>query len=158
MAAIGNLIGTCACDDVIIAGDLNIDFKRKNGYAKRLRRFLEEEELASSWDKFHVDFTHEFEVEDHTYTCTIDQFMWNNNFTKDAKNAGVLHLPGNLSDHSPIYCETDIAYIDKIANKSDEHNEEHVNLKLLKQSDWDEYNNILEKRVKFPCHSALCEL
>ena len=69
LAAIGNLIGTCACDDVIIAGDLNIDFNRKNGYAKRLRRFLEEEELASSWDKFHVDFTHEFEVEDHTYTC-----------------------------------------------------------------------------------------
>ena len=46
LAAIGNLIGTCACDDVIIAGDLNIDFNRKNGYAKRLRRFLEEEELA----------------------------------------------------------------------------------------------------------------
>ena len=147
LAAIGNLIGTCACDDVIIAGDLNIDFNRKNGYAKRLRSFLEEEELASSWDKFHVDFTHEFEVEDHTYTCTIDHFLWNNNSTKDAKNAGVLHLPGNLSDHSPIYCETDIAYIDKIANKSDEHNEDHVNLKLLKQSDWDEYNNILEKRL-----------
>ena len=66
LAAIGNLIGTCACDDVIIAGDLNIDFNRENGNAKRLRRFLEEEELASSWDKFHVDFTHEFEVEDHT--------------------------------------------------------------------------------------------
>ena len=46
-----------------------------------------------------------------------------------------------------IYCETDIAYIDKIANNSDEHNEEHGNLKLLKQSDWDEHNYILEKRL-----------
>ena len=45
----------------------------------------------------------------------VDHFLWNNNSTKDAKN--VLHLPGNLSDHSPIYCETDIAYIDTIANK-----------------------------------------
>ena len=29
LAAIGNLIGTCACDDVIIAGDLNIDLTGK---------------------------------------------------------------------------------------------------------------------------------
>ena len=38
------------------------------------------------------------------YTSAIDHFFWNHCLSSNIPNAGVLYLPNNLSDHSPIYC------------------------------------------------------
>ena len=41
---------------------------------------------------------------DVSYTSVIDHFFWNANIEPNILDAGVIHLPGNMSDHSPIYC------------------------------------------------------
>ena len=43
-------------------------------------------------------------INDVTHVSTIDHFFWNQGCDANIIDAGVLHLPGNLSDHSPIYC------------------------------------------------------
>ena len=146
LAIIENVIGTYQCDDVILVGDLNIDFKRKNGHAKRLETFLASGNLESSWKKIEVDYTHEFEVDEQTYTCTIDHIIWNENFFTNVENARVIHLPDNTSDHSPIFCRTKetcqsmMAQIDTKLNS-------RVNLKSLKPSNWNNYTTILEEKL-----------
>ena len=88
--------------NVILVGDLNIDFGRMNGNSKRLGRFMYSENIESSWKKFGVDYTHEYELNNLTHTCTIDHVLWNENFFKFVADAGVLHDPDNTSDHSSI--------------------------------------------------------
>ena len=58
-----------------------------------------------SWDDYQVDFTHVTEREGSTYTSTIDHFFWNEGFRQHVEDAGVLHVPENMSDHSPVYCK-----------------------------------------------------
>ena len=99
LAAIENVIDTYQCNNVMIAGDLNTDFLRKNGRVNRVETFLLSKSLESSWKRFKVDYTHEFEMNEITYTSTIDHVLWNECFSQNVINAGVLHLPGNTSDH-----------------------------------------------------------
>ena len=37
--------------------------------------------------------------------CIIDHFFWNSNLDKNVIDAGVIHLPENMSDHCPVYCK-----------------------------------------------------
>ena len=58
-----------------------------------------------SGERFDVDFTHALmHSGDITHTSTIDHFFWNSCLDTHVLSAGVLHLPSNLSDHSPVYC------------------------------------------------------
>ena len=104
LAVIENMMDSYQCNNVLIVGDLNTDFIRKNGRVKRFDMFLSSNTLESSWKKFDVDYTHEFENNGLTYTSTINRILWNEYFRKNVKNSGVLHLPENTSDHSPIFC------------------------------------------------------
>ena len=101
-AAIENMMDSYQCNNVLIVGDLNTDFIRNNGRVKRFDMFLSSNTLESSWKKFDVDYTHEFEKNGLTYTSTIDHILWNECFRKNVKNSGVLHLPENTSDHLNI--------------------------------------------------------
>ena len=64
--------------------------------------------LISSWDKFDVDSTTTFEHIGQTFTSKLDHFFWSIMLDNLVSDAGVLHLPDNNSDHSPIYCINDI--------------------------------------------------
>ena len=57
------------------------------------------------WDRYSFDFTHPFEMNDHCYSSTLDHFFWSENIIEDVIEADVLHMPGNTSDHCPIYCK-----------------------------------------------------
>ena len=57
LAVMENLVNSYHCDGIIIAGDLNIDFKRKNGNVKRFERSLTSNTLESSWMKFNMSLT-----------------------------------------------------------------------------------------------------
>ena len=61
LASIENLIETHQCGQVVIVRDLNTDDKRNNGRLNRLKTFLCENYLESSWTRYNVNFTHEFE-------------------------------------------------------------------------------------------------
>ena len=147
LAVIENIIETYQCENVLIAGDLNIDFKRKNGHVKRLDRFLQSRNLESSWKRFKVDYTHEFELDDKSYTSTIDHIIWNENLFANVLKAGVMHHPGNTSDHSPIFCKINDTCISDIKN-NDKGLSNHVNFKSLKPSDWTDYTNIVDEKLR----------
>ena len=105
-AVINNLLTNYHFDDVNWMGDINADFNRNTKYVSRLVTYLDDINIKS-WDSFPIDYTHEFENNNKTYICTIDHFFWNENLKKKVKDAGVLHLPENTSDHCPIYCIID---------------------------------------------------
>ena len=108
LASIENMIQIHGCKNVLITGDMNTDKRRKNGRVSRFTRFLSDNELESAWDGFEVDYTHEFEKEDTTYTSTLDYFIWNTELRKNVISSGVLHLVTNTSDHHPIYCDLEM--------------------------------------------------
>ena len=148
-ADIENLIDTHHCNDVIITGDLNIDFERMNGHSKRLENFLASKNLESAWKRFNVDYTHEFEINEVTHTSTIDHVIWNECFFKNVISTGVLHLPGNTSDHSPIFCNIKNNYLkatDESGNLRSYDN--GLNLRNLKPVDWQGYATTLERKLR----------
>ena len=85
LAVIGNMMDSYQCNNVLIVGDLNTDFIRNNGRIKRFDMFLSSNTLESSWKKFDVDYTHEFEDNGLTYTSTIDHILWNECFCENAR-------------------------------------------------------------------------
>ena len=87
--------------ELIWTGDINADFSRATKFVQVVRNFLEENGLIKAWEKFEVDFTHANNVDNITHVSTIDHFFWNKGLDTNIIPAGVLHLPGNLSDHSP---------------------------------------------------------
>ena len=90
---------------IIWTGDINADFRRKTKHVKIIDDFLKKWHALKSWDSYDVDFTHVTEREGSTYTSTIDHFIWNEGFQDYVDDAGVIHVPENMSDHSPVYCK-----------------------------------------------------
>ena len=91
-------------DHMVWGGDLNADFMRHTKFSCIVEDFINERGLQKSCDKHNIDYTHAAEVNGRTFTSTIDHFCWNEGLSNVVSDAGVLHLPLNLSDHSPIYC------------------------------------------------------
>ena len=55
-------------------------------------------------DKFVIDFTCSHELLGTCHVAILDHFFWSEQLQESVADAGVLHLPDNKSDHSPIYC------------------------------------------------------
>ena len=95
-------------DHVVFGGDLNADLKRRTKFVALVKEFVGELELRHSWGMFHADFTHTCEREGKTFTSLIDHLFWNDRFSALVDDAGVLHLPENMSDHCPVFCKVRI--------------------------------------------------
>ena len=83
---------------------VNCDFSRNSGHTVLVNNMIEDISLSKSWEKFHADFTYFQEVQDRTFTSLVDHFFWSEGLTEKIRECGVIHLPDNSSDHSPIYC------------------------------------------------------
>ena len=92
ITVINNLLMNYNFDDVIWMGDINADFSRNTKHVWRLETYLNDTKLNRSWDSFPIDYTHEFENDNKTHTCTIDHFFWNDNVYKKVREAGVIHI------------------------------------------------------------------
>ena len=108
LSAINDVLNDNAFDSVIWTGDINGDFIRQTQFTSIIESFINEKSLVKSWDKFAIDFTHLFDIEDHSYTPILDHFFWSENISNNILLADVLHLPNNLSDHCPIYCSINV--------------------------------------------------
>ena len=97
-------------DSILWAGDINSDFSRNSYHTTTVQEALEELGLKS-WDNFHADFTCTHDMQGQTFTSLLDHFFWNSVFSDSVLVAGVLHLSGNLSDHSPIFCSFDSSIV-----------------------------------------------
>ena len=109
-------------DSLIWTGDVNTDFQRKNEFTATMEHFIDEINILKAWDRFNVDFTHVHEQNGNTYTSTIDHFFWNETVAATVEEAGVLHLPGNTSDHCPIYSKFQIENADDVVTDSTQTN------------------------------------
>ena len=148
LATIENLIDAHPCQDVIIGGDLNCDFSKHNGRLERLKTFLTTNSMNIACEFFQLDFTHEFEMNDVTYTSAIDHFLWNRNLTRRILCSGVLHSINNTSDHSPIYCDVDkgISLMKKARKENTKYTRVHI--KDMNLEDWETYRNTLQVRLE----------
>ena len=104
LGVVNEVITSNKFDHVIWAGDLNADFMRNSKFTTMVDNFITENNMYKSWDKYPIDYTHACEVNEVTFTSTIDHFVWSEGIDSNIIDAGVLHLPQNLSDHCPIYC------------------------------------------------------
>ena len=107
-SAINDVLNANEFDSVIWTGEINGDFIRQTKFTSIIESFINEKSLVKSWDKFAIDFTHLFDIENHSYTSILDHFFWSENISNNILLADVLHLPNNLSDHCPIYCSINV--------------------------------------------------
>ena len=75
--------------------------------------------LTKSWDRFNIDFTHCHEQLGIRHTSILDHFFWSETLNAGVIDAGVLHLPDNKFDHSPIYCVIGIETIQQEVSKAE---------------------------------------
>ena len=133
-----------------MVGDMNTDYRRKNGRVARFDSFLTDNKLSNAWKMFDVDFTHEFEKEGTTYTSTIDHINWNDKLGDRVETAGVVHLVGNTSDHHPIYCDLqfnckeDGVSLPKRTGKS---KIKRVSTQVLDEEDWAKFQKELDNKL-----------
>ena len=109
---IRHVLNTNQFNQVLWAGDINADFFRNTGHVNTIKQFVDEYNFQCSWELFSTDFTNIHEINGISHTSTIDHFFWSPGLTGNVLDAGVIHHPSNLSDHSPIYCKVNIAEID----------------------------------------------
>ena len=164
LLAVENLVASHQCRNVVMVGDMNTEYNRKNGRVDRFEAFLLTNKLESSWKKLDVDYTHEFEKEGITYTSTIDHVVWNAALCKKVLDVGVLHLVDNTSDHDPIYCDVQQTF--KIDNVSPPVKPRHetISTRVLEDEDWANFKQDLDVRLSnlnipdcIKCRDAHCK-
>ena len=109
-------------DSIFWAGDINSDFSRNSNHTRAVQDALQDLGLLAAWDDFDADFTCAHELLGRTFTSLLDHFFWNTTFSNSVTDAGVLHLPGNMSDHSPIFCTFDTSLIQEQSSKPSRQN------------------------------------
>ena len=114
LSDIENVLDRNDFDHVVWTGDINADFRRKTKHVKLIDEFVKKCHALKSWDSYQVDFTHVTEREGSTFTSIIDHFIWDEGFKQHVEDAGVLHVPENMSDHSPVYCKFRMPSYEKI--------------------------------------------
>ena len=95
-------------DSLLWSGDINADFIRNSRHTATVQNTLDELNLMKSWDRFDIDFTWCSDQLGVSHVATLDHFFWSESLSDIVKSAGVLHLPDNKSDHSPVYCVLEI--------------------------------------------------
>ena len=120
-----------------MVGDLNTEFKRNNGRVERFEKFLLDNNVENAWSRFDIDYTHEFEKDEITYTSTLDHIVWNAALGRNMAAADVLHLSENTSDHEPIYCDLSMTFQQDVSSSNEaEEKPKMISLRTLNSNDW----------------------
>ena len=89
LSAINDVINANDFDNIVWAGDINADFIGQAKFTRIIENFLSENTLEKSWDKYKIDFSHSYELEDQSYTSNIDLFFWSERTASNIENADV---------------------------------------------------------------------
>ena len=108
---IRNIITDNEFDSLIWAGDINAEFFRASSHTTTVQDTIADLNLTKAWDRFKIDFTYCHEYLGESFTSILDHFLWNETLDQGVLDAGVIHCPGNKSDHAPIYCVIDTKVI-----------------------------------------------
>ena len=102
LAAIEAVLNDSPVESVIM-GDLNSDLRRNNPYDKLVRDLILRKKLSNPFDKFLSQSYHTYENGE--YKSAIDFFLIKEDFSNRIKDAYILDILINNSDHKPIFCE-----------------------------------------------------
>ena len=143
---IQNVIRSNAFDSLLWAGDINADFARNSSHSNLVNDWVLDLGLSKSWEHFEVDFTHCHEQLDVSHVSVLDHFFWSESLGESIVDAGVLHLPANKSDHSPIYF---VAEFQNIQHEPENQSraKPKPSWKRASQDEKLSYKNMLEVRV-----------
>ena len=147
-------------DDVVWTGDLNADFRRRTKFVGIVEDFILKWRVRKAWDSFHVDFTHVTEREGKTFTSVLDHFLWNEGFQQHVIDAGVVHTPENMSDHSPVYCKLRIPKSEKEERSSDVIKRSIPSWRKADEREKSSFASELEVRleeIELPAHLNTCQ-
>ena len=136
-------------DLLCICGDINADFSRKTGFVNFVQQQVADLNLTTAWHRHEVDFTFIYnDADDTSHVAVLDHFLLNNLAETAVIAAGVLHIPENLSDHCPIYCNVDLGLI--TVDKTFKHKEnimEKPSWKKATEAEKLEYTELLEEQL-----------
>ena len=147
MSAINSVIEDNEFDKLIWTGDINADFIRNSMFTCIIDDFISNRSMIKSWDRYSVDFTHTFEMNDHCYTSTLDHFFWSENIIEDVIEVDVLHMPGNTSDHCQIYCKMNITGL-QTTSQQECKTSRKINWNKASEEERDAYRTNLEHLFK----------
>ena len=83
-----------------------------------------------------------------SHTSTLDHIFWSENICEQIQEADVLHMPDNLSDHSPVYCKINVGDISlKKSDKSTEERKARISWKRASDDDKMRYKTLLERKL-----------
>ena len=158
LSEIEKSIEESGCTHVLWTGDINADFRRNTRFVRTIDEFISNMNLTKSWDRFSADFTHVTERDSVTHTSIIDHFFWND--TLNISDAGVIHLPENMSDHCPVFCKFSIPVenIEVTRNTDDIYNSFPLWSKLTEEerSRYKEEVQWKLKKINIPLHLLEC--
>ena len=146
---IKRVIDSTEFDLLCLCGDINADFSRNSGFVHSVKQQIDDLSLNMIWQAHEVDFTFVYnDEEDISHVATIDHFFWNNLAMTAILDAGVLHIPENVSDHCPIYCTVDVELVtaDKAIKNSDNVSEKPC-WKKATDAEKAEYSRVLDEQL-----------
>ena len=121
---------------------------RNNLFVNSIQSFLQELNLQKSWDKFEIDFTHFQENNEITHVSILDHFFWNAALNECILEAGVIHHPDNMSDHSPVYCSVDLDAISaEVAGRNETSSNDKPSWKLASQEQKQNFPLVLQRNL-----------
>ena len=157
LSVIENLIEAHQCRNVVLVGDFNCDYTRENGRADRVKRFISSNSMETAWESFKIDYTHEFENNNVTFTSTIDHIVWNKMLKTKVIDCNVLHSINNTSDHSPIYCDIDIKLKSGDISKKETTKNNNFKINAMKDEDWQKFHDVLDTNLNNIAIPKCCE-
>ena len=158
LAAIGSVMDDNEFDSIVWMGDINADFERRSTFTKTIAEFIDGRCLERSWDRYPIDHTHVFEKDGMTHTSTLDHIFWSENMSDQIREADVLHIPSNMSDHSPIFCKLNVGDITVKSTPESKKSKPRISWRKSSDEEKDNYKILMtEKLSNIKCPTALSE-
>ena len=136
------------CDVVIIVGDFNIDFDRRNHVTSLLCDFMSDHDVVSCDLCFRDDVMFTYEHDDGHSRSWIDHVLCSQSFSSIISNVRAIHSGSVLSDHSPLLFSikadfTPVTISDPVPTT----NQCRVNWTRVTQSHIDKYCSMVSQRI-----------
>ena len=147
-------------DSILWAGDINADFIRNTSHTRTVSETVEDLGLTKSWDRFIVDFTCCHELYGVSHTSVLDHFFWSEMLGDAVTDAGVLHLPDNKSDHSPVFCVLDVEVLHQVVQAEPAQQKPRPAWKKASMEQKEDYKNLLDKKLsqlEAPISVTMCQ-
>ena len=161
LGEIKTIISNYSPQNVIIAGDLNVDMSRDNLHARALESFVTNENLYMCIDNS-VAVVPYTRCLNQSFS-TIDHYIVSNNLSKDIYKYETMFMHNDFSDHFPLYLELklEVSYVNvpnvNVQSKTNWHKSNGDNIHNYKKYIENELINIKFDHDAITCRNLDCK-